>query len=79
MEGLHDPFSEEPVDVWEMRLTRVRDHLTDFYTNRAPLLNWVMGSAYPGFNDFYEEGGAGSGYFTIPHSMERKDGSVVHS
>ncbi len=31
MEGLHDPFSEEPTDVWELRLARVRDHITDFY------------------------------------------------
>ena len=31
LEGLHNPFSEEPVDVWELRLTRVREHLTDFY------------------------------------------------
>jgi len=31
LEGLHDPFSEEPTDIWELRLTRVRDHLTDFY------------------------------------------------
>jgi hypothetical protein len=31
LEGLHDPFSEEPADVWELRLTRLRDHLTDFY------------------------------------------------
>jgi hypothetical protein len=31
LEGLHDPFSEEPADIWEVRLTRVRDHLTDFY------------------------------------------------
>ena len=31
MEGLHDPFAEEPTDIWEMRLLRVRDHLTDFY------------------------------------------------
>ncbi len=31
LEGLHDPFFEEPADVWETRLTRVRDHLTDFY------------------------------------------------
>ncbi len=31
MEGLHDPFSEEPADIWELRLTRLRDHLTDFY------------------------------------------------
>lgn len=30
-EGLHDPFFEEPADVWELRLTRIRDHLTDFY------------------------------------------------
>jgi hypothetical protein len=31
VEGLHDPFSEEAADIWEMRLTRVRDHLTDFH------------------------------------------------
>ncbi|MFM8320329.1 MAG: PEP/pyruvate-binding domain-containing protein, partial [Chloroflexota bacterium] len=31
IEGLHDPFSEEPADIWELRLTRIRDHLTDFY------------------------------------------------
>lgn len=43
------------------------DHLTNFYSNRAPSLKIAMGSAYPGFNDFYAEGGAGSGYFTIPH------------
>lgn len=30
-EGLHDPLFEEPADVWDLRLTRVRDHLTDFY------------------------------------------------
>lgn len=31
LEGLHDPFSEEPADIWELRLMRVREHLTDFY------------------------------------------------
>lgn len=31
LEGVHDPFFEEPADVWELRLTRIRDHLTDFY------------------------------------------------
>jgi hypothetical protein len=31
MEGLHDPFFEEPADIWETRLMRVRDHMTDFY------------------------------------------------
>jgi hypothetical protein len=30
-EGLHNPFDEEPANVWELRLMRVRDHLTDFY------------------------------------------------
>jgi hypothetical protein len=30
-EGLHDPFSEERADIWETRLIRVRDFLTDFY------------------------------------------------
>ena len=31
LEGLHDPYMEEPADVWEFRLVRLRDHLTDFY------------------------------------------------
>ena len=31
LEGLHDPYSEEPVDIWELRLQVIRDHLTDFY------------------------------------------------
>ncbi len=31
MEGVRNPFLEEPTDVWETRLMRVRDHLTDFY------------------------------------------------
>jgi hypothetical protein len=30
-EGLEEPYSEEPSDVWHERLTIVRDHLTDFY------------------------------------------------
>ena len=31
LEGLHNPFAEEPTDIWELRLMRVRDHMTDFY------------------------------------------------
>lgn len=31
LEGLHNPFAEEPAEVWETRLMRVREHLTDFY------------------------------------------------
>jgi hypothetical protein len=30
-EGLHNPFQEEPTEVWETRLSRIRSHLTDFY------------------------------------------------
>ncbi|WKZ36777.1 MAG: PEP/pyruvate-binding domain-containing protein [Anaerolineales bacterium] len=30
-EGLHDPVVEESAEVWETRLARVRDSLTDFY------------------------------------------------
>jgi len=31
LEGLHDPYAEEPFDLWELRRERVRDSLTDFY------------------------------------------------
>jgi hypothetical protein len=30
-EGLHDPYIEESAELWETRLSRVRDSLTDFY------------------------------------------------
>jgi hypothetical protein len=30
-EGLSDPFGQESADVWEERLSQIRDHLTDFY------------------------------------------------
>lgn len=30
-EGLHNPFAEESADIWQTRLQRVRDSLTDFY------------------------------------------------
>jgi len=30
-EGLHNPYEEEKSDVWEERLLRVRESLTDFY------------------------------------------------
>src|SRR5512136_2247287 len=31
LEGLHDPFTEEPPEIWELRLTHIRENLTDFY------------------------------------------------
>jgi hypothetical protein len=30
-EGMRDPLRQEPPEVWETRLQRLRDHLTDFY------------------------------------------------
>jgi len=30
-EGLHNPLEEEQADVWETRIMRIRDSLTDFY------------------------------------------------
>jgi hypothetical protein len=30
-EGLRDPYTEETEDVWQRRLERVRDYLTDYY------------------------------------------------
>jgi Pyruvate phosphate dikinase, AMP/ATP-binding domain len=31
LEGLHDPFTEEPPEIWDLRLMHVREALTDFY------------------------------------------------
>ncbi|MGK4567749.1 glycoside hydrolase family 71/99-like protein [Flavobacterium sp. 3HN19-14] len=45
------------------------NYLTNFYNNNVPNLAVAMGSAYPGFNDFYQEGGAGAGLgWTIDHN-----------
>jgi hypothetical protein len=30
-EGLSDPLVEEPTEIWDARMARVRSHLTDFY------------------------------------------------
>jgi hypothetical protein len=36
-EVLHDPFADEPAEIWELRLMRVRANLTDFYfANNLP-------------------------------------------
>ena len=31
MEGVKNPFMEEPAEIWDLRMMRVRDHLTDFH------------------------------------------------
>ena len=44
-------------------------HLTSFYNNNLPNLSVAMGSAYPGFNDFYVQGGGGAAIgWTINHN-----------
>jgi hypothetical protein len=43
-------------------------HLRNFYLNRAQTLQDAAGVAYPGFHDFYQQGGAGSTLFYIPEN-----------
>ncbi|MFT3740621.1 MAG: glycoside hydrolase family 71/99-like protein [Breznakibacter sp.] len=44
-------------------------HLSDFYDSRVPNVNFSIGSAYPGFVDFYTEGGWPDDiHWTIPHN-----------
>jgi hypothetical protein len=59
--------------AWPYQTPNTTDHLTqvrNFYTSRAGTLKvtgkTVGGIAYPGFNDFYAQGGAGSTLFYIP-------------
>jgi len=46
-EGLNDPFAQEPADVWDMRLRRIRDALTDFY--------FAYNLPYPLFEDIIRQ------------------------
>ena len=43
-------------------------YMEAYYRDRAPGKKTVMGVAYPGFKDFYAQGGAGASYFDIPHN-----------
>jgi hypothetical protein len=55
--------------AWPYQSPGTSDHATqveNFYRNRAPGLRTAMGVAYPGFNDFYAQGGAGQNLFNIP-------------
>jgi hypothetical protein len=57
--------------AWPYQSANSTDHLTqvrNFYLSRAPSLNTAAGVAYPGFNDFYQQGGAGSTLFYIPEN-----------
>lgn len=47
------------------------DYLTglqNYYLNRAPFLSTAFAGAYPGFKDFYTEGGWGGSFFVIDHN-----------
>jgi glycosyl hydrolase family 99 len=53
-------------------------HQTNFYQNRAPNLGTAGGVAYPGFNDYYAEGGVGNIVaFEIPHNNGQTLDSVL--
>lgn len=44
-------------------------YLSDFYKNNLPKLDVAMGSAYPGFKDYYAQGGGGAYIgWTIEHN-----------
>jgi hypothetical protein len=55
---------------WIYQDAGTSDHQTlqqNFLLQRSPTLGMSMGIAYPGYNDFYAQGGAGAGSgFTIP-------------
>lgn len=66
--------------AWIYEVDSLNDHLTrqeNFYKNRAPNLKTAMALAYPGFDDFYAQGGAGSSLFTIPHDSGATLDSVL--
>jgi len=48
--------------------------LTNFYTNTKPKLAVAIGSAYPGFKDFYAEGGGGA---AIGWTIDHKNGATL--
>jgi hypothetical protein len=57
--------------TWIYEDGSLNNHLArqaDFYDHRAPALDTVGGVAYPGFDDFYQEGGTSTVIgFEIPH------------
>jgi hypothetical protein len=54
-------------------------HQSDFLQFRAPTLGTAGGAAYPGFDDFYDEGGVGDIIpFEIPHNNGQTLASVLN-
>jgi hypothetical protein len=57
--------------AWPYQDASTANHLNKlrtFYQSQAPNFGYAAGVAYPGFNDFYQEGGAGSTLFYIPEN-----------
>lgn len=53
-------------------------HQSNFYRFRAPNLDVAGGMVYPGFNDFYQEGGTGTViHFDIPHENGQTLDSLI--
>ena len=50
-------------------------YLQNFYTNNLPNLEVAIGSAYPGFNDYYEEGGVGN---IIGWTIDHNNGTTLN-
>lgn len=49
-------------------------HISNFYANKLPTLDVAMGSAYPGFNDYYQQGGGGE---PIGWTIEHNNGATL--
>ncbi|MNE46043.1 hypothetical protein D3C80_1403630 [compost metagenome] len=49
-------------------------HLSNFYANNLPNLPIAMGSAYPGFKDYYAQGGGGD---PIGWTIEHNNGATL--
>lgn len=57
--------------AWPYQDANTTDHLSklrSFYSSQAPRVGVAAGVAYPGFNDFYAQGGWGSTLFNIPEN-----------
>jgi hypothetical protein len=57
--------------AWPSQDANTTNHLTklrSFYISGAPSLSVAAGVAYPGFHDFYQQGGAGNTLFYVPEN-----------
>jgi hypothetical protein len=63
--------------AWIYEEENLDNHLThqaNFYRLRSPNIGTAGGAAYPGFNDYYQEGGVGN---IIPFEIPHNDGQTL--